>query len=67
MDHTSIEILIASGYGVGIWAERLSESVNNPNLAFLKIEGEMPRKKFILAWKREQLTPEGKAYCRMFQ
>lgn len=63
-DHTSNEILLASGYGVSLWAERLARRTRT--LKCVEISDYPVRKKFILAWKQGKLTSEGENFCRRF-
>ena len=59
VDHTSAEILVAAGYGVGLWSERLSRGNRYPELRFIPIADCPVRKRYALAWRRDRLTPEG--------
>lgn len=71
VDHTSAEILVAGGYGVGLWSERLSRGDRYPELRFIPIADCPVRKRYALAWRREKLSPEGERFrdlsCRMME
>ncbi len=58
VDHTSAEILVASGYGVGLWGERLQKGGRYPELRFIPISDCPTKKKYALAWRKDRLTPE---------
>jgi len=64
LDHTSNEILVAGGYGVSLWAEGLCRSGQYPNLHFVAISDYPEKKKFVLAWRRGKLSPEGERFCQ---
>lgn len=61
-DHTSAEILVASGYAVSIWAERLSQNGSYPDLRFIKIKDNPTKQTFALVWRKDRLTPEGERF-----
>ena len=65
LDPCSNEILIASGYGVNLWAEGLSRTGRYPELRFVKILDYPAAKEFVLAWRREKLAPEGERFCQL--
>lgn len=65
LDPCSNEILIASGYGVNLWAEGLSRTGRYPNLHFVKIPDYPAAKEFVLAWRRGKLAPEGERFCQL--
>lgn len=62
VDHTSAEILVASGYGVGLWGERLRKGDRYPALRFIPISDPPGKKKYALAWRKGRLTPEGERF-----
>lgn len=62
VDHTSAEILVASGYGVGLWGERLDRGGRYPELRFIPISDCPIRKKYAIAWRKDRLTPEGERF-----
>jgi len=61
-DHTSLELLIESGYCVGIWAERMCRRGNYPNLRFLPITDFPHTMNSSLIWKRDSLSAEAEAF-----
>lgn len=65
LDPSSNEILIASGYGVNLWPEGLAKPARYPNLRFIKITDYPAVGTYLLAWKKEKLSPEGKGFCKL--
>ncbi len=65
-DHTSNEILVASGYGVSIWGERLCQKGYYPGLKFIKISDYPTKNKFMLAWRAGKCSAELKSFCEQF-
>ena len=63
LDPSSNEILIASGYGVNLWPERLAQSGRYPKLRFVQIVDYPAKGDFLLAWRKGKLAPEGKTLC----
>lgn len=64
-DTCSNEILIASGYGVNLWAEGLSRTGRYPALRFVKIPDYPEAREFVLAWRRGKLAAEGERFCQL--
>ncbi len=62
VDHTSAEILVAGGYGVGLWSERLARGNRYPELRFIPIRDCPVRKKYAIAWRKNKLTPAGERF-----
>lgn len=62
-DHSSVEILIESGYYAGIWPERMSRSGRYPNLRFLKIQGVFGKRRHVMIWRRGDLSPTAAEFC----
>ena len=62
VDHASAEILVASGYGVGLWSERLGRGGRYPELRFIPIADCPIRKRYAIAWRKDKLTPEGERF-----
>lgn len=62
VDHTSAEILVASGYGVGLWGERLNRGGRYPELRFIPIVDCPIKKKYAIAWRKDRLTAEGERF-----
>ena len=50
-DHTSGELLIRSGYGIAIWAERLCDESRLSDLAFLDILDHLKTVPLCISWK----------------
>ena len=65
LDPCSNEILIASGYGVNLWAEGLSRTGRYPALRFVKIRDYPEAREFVLAWRKGKLAPEGERFCQL--
>lgn len=66
-DHTSCEILLSSGYGVGMWSEKFSKKGHYPDLKFIKIEGFPCKYSCAIAWKKDKLTIAGEKFCELFK
>ncbi len=62
VDHTSAEILVAGGYGVGLWSERLARGNRYPELRFIPIRDCLVRKKYAIAWRKNKLIPAGERF-----
>lgn len=55
-DHVSGEMLIRSGYGVAIWAERLCDEKERPGLAFLDILDHEQKALLCISWKEGEMS-----------
>lgn len=61
-DHTSGEILIESGYGVGFWMDRVCDPVRYPYLRFIDIEDYGDRARACAAYRKGDLSPQGRMF-----
>lgn len=66
-DYTSVEVLIESGYCVGILPERMCGKGLYPGLRFLKIV-DLPEKiRPTMAWRKGALSPEREIFCGLME
>ncbi len=61
-DHTSIQLLIESGYGVGIWTRRMCQKGAYPNLCFVPIADFPYQKETLLIRRQGDLSPAARTF-----
>lgn len=66
-DHASMEILIESGYCVGLWARRVCRDRAGSALRFIPVTDFPGDVKAIALWRRKGLSPSGELFLQLMQ
>lgn len=67
LDHTSTEILVASGYRVSLYGTGMTRDSVRPDLRFIPVLEDPFQLETVLAWHRDKLSSQGKRFCQIFQ
>ncbi len=66
-DHASMELLIESGYCVGLWTQRVCRNRERPRLHFIPVVDSPERVGAAALWRREGLSPSGELFLQLIQ
>ena len=64
-DHTSVELLVESGYAAAIWVSRLCREEIYPRLAFLEITDHPMREQVCVSWREDNENPALAAFLAL--
>lgn len=66
-DHASMEILIESGYCVGLWARRVCQNRERAGLRFIPVIDFPEKVEATALWRREGLSPSGELFLHLME
>lgn len=66
-DHASMEILIESGYCVGLWSRRVCRGREGTGLRFLRVPDFPHRAEATALWRRGELSPSGALFLQLME
>lgn len=66
-DHASMEMLIESGYCVGLWTRRVCRDRERPGLRFIPVTDFPESAEATALWRREGLSPSGALFLQLME
>lgn len=66
-DHASMEVLIESGYCVGLWARRVCQNRERAGLRFIPVTDFPQLAEATALWRREGLSPSGELFLHLME
>lgn len=66
-DHASMEVLIESGYCVGLWTRRVCQNRERAGLRFIPVTDFPQLAEATALWRREELSPSGALFLHLME
>lgn len=66
-DHASMEVLIESGYCVGLWTRRVCQNRERAGLRFIPVTDFPQLAEATALWRREELSPAGALFLQLME
>lgn len=66
-DHASMEVLIESGYCVGLWTRRVCQNRERAGLRFIPVTDFPQLAEATALWRREGLSPSGELFLHLME